>query len=1076
MSAGTRRSLTLAWTLLFILSLLMQAGALANPSDALAVHDEGLFELDGNAVNGGAAGEDWDLVYGGTSNATNTQFITDPVDSNNDETFTGGSTKDDINTDQWLWKKIKTSQAKNDITHAFAAAYTDPDNNHIIAYFGLNKWEADGDNFVGFWFFKNLIGRTGAGTPPGSPFSGVHAVGDILVLADYTNGGSLATFNVYKWVGTGGNANAAGTLQTVANGVPCANPGDIACGATNGSNETAPWPFTGRDAGPGDENVFLPGTFFEGGIDLTGLGLDSGCFTSFLAETRSSQSVDATLSDFALGNFSFCVTPEISTQVSDDSIVIGQGSVSDTAHLSGSKGVPAGTVDFFLCGPTGAPADCTSGGADAGAGKTVNGSGDAVSNAMAPTETGFYCFRAEYHPAAGSKYLATSHVTTTNECFEVTPASPSISTSAEETVAAGGSVSDTAHLSGGYNPTGTITFNLYGPNDDTCAGAAVYTTSLPVDNGNGDYGPVSFAPSAAGTYRWVASYSGDANNNGATGACNDEGENDNVDKANPSIATSASESVTIAGDIHDTATLSDGWNPTGTITFNLYGPDDATCDGAAIFTTSLPVSGNGDYGPVSFTPTATGTYRWIASYSGDANNNPAAGSCNDAGENDEVVPASPSIVTSANEAVSVSEAIHDSAVLSGGYNPTGTITFNLYGPDDDTCAGNPAFSTTVAVNGNGAYGPVEFTPALAGVYHWIASYSGDANNDPVSGACGDEGENDAVGAPLIHAVKLVATNADAFGPTSAAEPGDTVNFQITVSNSGAGDAFDVLVSDDINPVLAHSTFVSCSDSCSNTNGVLEWTLPLLAMGDSKVLTFAVQLDAEFPVGVTHLPNVVVVVGPGSNCLEGSGDADCDTDTVVNQPQLTILKDVSGNTGGTAINGLPIAKVGDTLTFTLTYDITSPPANNGVITDPIPAGLEYVAGSATTNAEFDQVSYDSATRTLTWHAAVVSVDGSVSFKVTVLAGAPDLTQPIVNVATIDSDDTEPDSDDASVLVQQVQALTNPPTSTVDSPAGPPSNPGFSLMLLLLALAAFALSLGSMTPVPARARRRTEGRRR
>src|SRR5205823_1017622 len=49
----------------------------------------------------------------------------------------------------------------------------------------------------------------------------------------------------------------------------------------------------------------LPGEFLEEGVNLTSLGLSS-CFSSFLAETRSSQSPSATLSDFALGNFSTC--------------------------------------------------------------------------------------------------------------------------------------------------------------------------------------------------------------------------------------------------------------------------------------------------------------------------------------------------------------------------------------------------------------------------------------------------------------------------------------------------------------------------------------------------------------------------------------------------------------------------------------------------------------------------------------------------------------------------------------------------------------------------------------------------
>src|SRR5207302_1820809 len=47
------------------------------------------------------------------------------------------------------------------------------------------------------------------------------------------------------------------------------------------------------------------GEFLEEGVDLTALGL-GGCFSSFLAETRSSQSPTATLSDFVTGSFPLC--------------------------------------------------------------------------------------------------------------------------------------------------------------------------------------------------------------------------------------------------------------------------------------------------------------------------------------------------------------------------------------------------------------------------------------------------------------------------------------------------------------------------------------------------------------------------------------------------------------------------------------------------------------------------------------------------------------------------------------------------------------------------------------------------
>ena len=35
---------------------------------------------------------------------------------------------------------------------------------------------------------------------------------------------------------------------------------------------------------------------------------------------------------------------------------------------------------------------------------------------------------------------------------------------------------------------------------------------------------------------------------------------------------------------------------------------------------------------------------------------------------------------------------------------------------------------------------MNFTPTKAGAYFWIATYNGDANNDAVSGVCGDQGE------------------------------------------------------------------------------------------------------------------------------------------------------------------------------------------------------------------------------------------------------------------------------------------------------------------------------------------------
>ena len=100
----------------------------------------------------------------------------------------------------------------------------------------------------------------------------------------------------------------------------------------------------------------------------------------------------------------------------------------------------------------------------------------------------------------------------------------------------------------------------------------------------------------------------------------------------PFITTQASATTPVGGSISDSATLINAATPTGTITFKVFGPDDTTCGGAAVFTSTKNVAGAGSYTSDSFTPTAAGTYRWVATYSGDANNNPAAGACNAANE------------------------------------------------------------------------------------------------------------------------------------------------------------------------------------------------------------------------------------------------------------------------------------------------------------------------------------------------------------------------------------------------------------------------------------------------------------
>ena len=76
-------------------------------------------------------------------------------------------------------------------------------------------------------------------------------------------------------------------------------------------------------------------------------------------------------------------------------------------------------------------------------------------------------------------------------------------------------------------------------------------------------------------------------------------------------------SATVGSAIADQATVSGGDSPTGTVTFRLY--DNPTATGPTLFTdTESLVSGTAN--SAGYKPSAPGTYYWIATYNGDANN------------------------------------------------------------------------------------------------------------------------------------------------------------------------------------------------------------------------------------------------------------------------------------------------------------------------------------------------------------------------------------------------------------------------------------------------------------------------
>src|SRR5215468_11198759 len=263
---------------------------------AFAVHDTGSFELDGNAVNGPAPGDDWDNVChqvtgsdcstsNNTSGATAVDWVSEP--NLNATIFTGGGSKDPQDINQWAWKDGAGGLPdKDNLLHSFAARY--PTSEGQVLYFGSDRLDNSGDAQQGFWFFQNSIALGNNSVGGGSGFTGVHKAGDLLVISDFSNGGTTSTITVYSWdptckkttgttVGTCGDANLRILATSDAANCASAAAGDNFCGIVNPTNgTTAPWPYTDKSGFA----TYLQGEFFEGGLNLSALGLGDRCFAS----------------------------------------------------------------------------------------------------------------------------------------------------------------------------------------------------------------------------------------------------------------------------------------------------------------------------------------------------------------------------------------------------------------------------------------------------------------------------------------------------------------------------------------------------------------------------------------------------------------------------------------------------------------------------------------------------------------------------------------------------------------------------------------------------------------------------
>ena len=356
-----------------------------------------------------------------------------------------------------------------------------------------------------------------------------------------------------------------------------------------------------------------------------------------------------------------------------------------------------------------------------------------------------------------------------------------------------------------------------------------------------------------------------------------------VAQAVATIVTQATPVVTVGSPISDVATVTGAAAPaplpTGTVTFTLFGPDDPTCASPAIFTSAArPLTGPPPAPPAvqatsdPFTPTAVGTYTWVAVYSGDANYPSVTSPCGAPNEASVVNPGGVSIVTAASGPVTLGAPIRDSATVTGDVAPapapTGTVTFTLFGPGNPSCTGAPIFTSA---NRPLAGGPPptalseDFTPTAAGTYQWVAVYSGDANYPAATSPCGAPGEASVVTPLPVIQVDKTAT------PPSRTAPGGDFTFNVVVTNTSNEVLTITSLTDDVYGDIttranstcntAIGTVLQPSPGPGNTYSC-SFTAPFTgAAGDSQTDVVTVRATNPAGVEVTDNDDAVVTLTP-----------------------------------------------------------------------------------------------------------------------------------------------------------------------------------------------------------------------
>jgi uncharacterized repeat protein (TIGR01451 family) len=244
------------------------------------------------------------------------------------------------------------------------------------------------------------------------------------------------------------------------------------------------------------------------------------------------------------------------------------------------------------------------------------------------------------------------------------------------------------------------------------------------------------------------------------------------------------------------------------------------------------------------------------------------------------------------------------AHLTGGDAPSGTITWNVYASTDTSCS-SPLNSSPIAVSviGDGDYTSPSFSPSAAGTYQWVATYTGDANNVPVSTKCNDPSEQSSETTSPTPAISL--TKLESFSSASGFVPGgvgQTVYYQMDVINTGNTPLALAFTDNQCDSgTLAGPTVISGSYDAG--------TKTLSARGEIQYTCSHVLAAGDEP--YTNTASVIGTPPPGGGPPVG---AQASVQAFADTPGMSVVKLERDGTSGSFTSGPVTGSVGDTIYY------------------------------------------------------------------------------------------------------------------------------------------------------------------